>query len=77
LTDIRCYIEKSLDESKRNRAKDVLVLNTSLLRSVLVFQGKTDSLLDSKTMMNEYGIFDETTYVNNLKSQSSGNALSW
>lgn len=77
LTDIRCYIEKSLDESKRNRAKDVLVLNTSLLRSVLVFQGKTDSLLDSKTMMNESGIFDETTYVNNLKSQSSGNALSW
>ncbi|CAO3682903.1 unnamed protein product [Rhizopus stolonifer] len=77
LADIQRYIEKSLQESKRNAAKDVLFLNTLLSRSVLVFQGKTDSTLNPETMMNESENFDEIGYVQSMKNQSSGNALSW
>lgn len=77
LADIQRYIEKALQESKRNAAKDVLFLNILLSRSVLVFQGKTDSTLNPETMMNESDNFDEIDYVQSMKNQSSGNALSW
>ncbi|KAI9272442.1 hypothetical protein BY458DRAFT_586342 [Sporodiniella umbellata] len=77
LADIKWNIEKALQESKRNSAKDVFILNTLLSRSVSVLQGKADPILNPETLMSESENFDEILYVKSMKNQSSGNALSW
>lgn len=66
-----------MDTSKRTGIRDVTLLNISLWRSILVFQGRTDSVVDPDTMMNESENFDEISYVNDLETQGLGNALTW
>ncbi|CAO3666047.1 unnamed protein product [Rhizopus microsporus] len=77
LSDIHWHLKKSMDTSKRTGIRDVTLLNISLWRSILVFQGRTDSVVDPDTMMNESENFDEISYVNDLETQGLGNALTW
>ncbi|RCI03442.1 hypothetical protein CU098_009048, partial [Rhizopus stolonifer] len=80
LFDLHWHLSHSLEECSKGSSKDVLILNVSLWRSVLVFQGKTDITQDPDKMMNDPDSnFDESSFVEDLKSQSvnSGNPLNW
>jgi hypothetical protein len=69
-----------MEECRKSKSKDVIMLNICLQRSVMAFQGKTDTI-DPEKMMNDEDLstFDESLFVENLKSQSvhSGNPLNW
>lgn len=80
LSELRWHLNHSMEECSKGSSKDVLILNISLWRSVLVFQGKTDITMDPEKMMNDPDSdFDEPSFVEDLKSQSvnSGNPLNW
>ncbi|KAI8372185.1 hypothetical protein BD560DRAFT_434473 [Blakeslea trispora] len=80
LFDLHWHLNHSLEECSKGSSKDVLILNISLWRSVMVFQGKTDITQDPEKMMNDPdSSFDEPSFVEDLKSQSvnSGNPLNW
>lgn len=69
-----------MEECRKGSSKDILILNISLWRSVLVFQGKAGATKDPETIMNDPDSnFDEPSFVEDLKSQSvnTGNPLSW
>ncbi|CEP16554.1 hypothetical protein [Parasitella parasitica] len=80
LSELRWHLNHSMEECSKGSSKDVLILNVSLWRSVLVFQGKTDMTMDPEKMMNDADSnFDEPSFVQDVKSQSvhSGNPLNW
>jgi hypothetical protein len=80
LSEIHWHLNHSMDECRKDGSKDVLILNISLWRSVLVFQGKTSVTDDPEKLMNDPDSnFDEPSFVEDLKSQSvnSGNPLNW
>ncbi|KAF1803065.1 hypothetical protein FB192DRAFT_1421030 [Mucor lusitanicus] len=80
LSELRWHLNHSMEECSKGSSKDVWILNISLWRSVLVFQGKTDITMDPDKMMNDPdSSFDEPSFVEDLKSQSvnSGNPLNW
>jgi hypothetical protein len=69
-----------MEEAKKGSSKDVIILNISLWRSVLTFQGKTALTSDPEQLMSDPdNNFDEPTFVEDLKNQSvnSANTLSW
>ncbi|KAI9486524.1 MAG: hypothetical protein EXX96DRAFT_549376 [Benjaminiella poitrasii] len=81
LSELHWHMNHSLEECrKKGSSKDVLIMNISLWRSILVFQGKTDITMNPETMMNDPDRnFDEPSFVEDIKSQSvnSGNPLNW
>lgn len=79
LSQIHWHMNHSLEECRKSNSKDILILNISIWRSILAFQGKTN-IKDPETLMNdpEYG-FDERTFFDEVKSHStdSTNPLNW
>lgn len=79
LSQIHWHVNHSLEECRKSKSKDVLILNVSIWRSVLVFQGKT-VIEDPETMMNDpENNFDERTFVKDIEMQSenSRNSMNW
>jgi hypothetical protein len=79
LSELYWHLKHSMEECNKGTSKDVLIMNISLWRSVLVFQGKTDTMDPDKMMNDPDSNFDESSFVEDLKSQSvnSGNPLNW
>ncbi|GAA5806716.1 hypothetical protein MFLAVUS_000064 [Mucor flavus] len=80
LSELHWHLNHSMEECGKGSSKDVLILNISLWRSVLVFQGKTNATDDPEKLMNDPDSnFDEPSFVEDLKSQTvnSGNPLNW
>ncbi|KAI7874264.1 uncharacterized protein EV154DRAFT_486946 [Mucor mucedo] len=80
LSELHWHLNHSMEECDKGSSKDVMILNISLWRSVLVFQGKTNATDDPEKLMNDPDSnFDEPSFVEDLKSQSinSGNPLNW
>lgn len=80
LSEIHWHLNYSMEECRKSGSKDVLIMNVSLWRSVLVFQGMTGCTGDPEKIMNDPDSnFDEPSYVEDLKIQSAntGNPLSW
>ncbi|KAI8980390.1 hypothetical protein BDB01DRAFT_851685 [Pilobolus umbonatus] len=79
LSEIHWHLNHAMEECKKGKSKDVWILNTCLWRSVLVFQGKTDTIDPEKIMNDPNNLFDEESFFEDIKNQTvnSVNPLNW